>query len=114
MKEIIGKFNTTEQAILDYLYCHPDKGIGTGSLMRALRPDQDAAEKQKQAYREIQGAIETLVGQGLAEERGVSASGEVYFDNLRLTTKGERVAIKKRKNGEDGISLEIVDLGTDK
>lgn len=102
-----GKLNQDEKAILDYLYANPIRGIGTGSLMRAFRPDQDTEGKQQQAYREIQGAIETLVLGGLVKGKRGSRSGEVYFDDLRLTPKGERAAIKERKGEKAASNLDV-------
>jgi hypothetical protein len=104
---IPGKFSPEEEAILDHLYNHPDEMIGTGTLIGTLKPDQEATEKRQQSYEEIQGAIETLVAQGLAKGKRVSISGRVCFEKLRLTPRGEVAAIKERKRVKKLVFIDI-------
>ena len=95
--DIPGKFNAAEEAILEYLYVHPAKTIGTKSLIRAFKPDLTTIKQQQRAYEEIQSAIETLIADELARGKRVSSSGRVCYEKLRLTQKGEVAAIKERK-----------------
>jgi len=95
--DIPGKFNAAEEAILEYLYAHPDEVIGTDSLSGALKPDRKTIEQQQQTYEEIQSGIETLIAAGLVRGKRVSNSGNVCFEKLRLNRKGEVAAIRERK-----------------
>jgi hypothetical protein len=94
-----GKFNATEEAILDYLYTHTDtaKSIGIDSLSKAPKPDRNTEGLRQQAYEEIQDGLETLALAGLISRKRVSNSGRVCFEKLRLTKAGEVAAIRERK-----------------
>jgi len=98
--KVQGKFNETEEAILEFLYTHPN-GWGTYSLTRELRPEPKTglSEEQKlKAFDEIQHAIETLVAAKVAKGKRLrDASGRVYFEKLQLTANGEAEAIKQRR-----------------
>ena len=98
-----NKFSQMEEAILDYLYAHPDGEIGTPGLMRILKPEQDTDEQRQEAYKETQYAIETLLAAGLAKGERHSGYGDVYHSELRLTPKGEAEAIKQRRRPKKAI-----------
>jgi len=69
--DIPGKFSDSEEAILDYLYGHPDEKIGTKDLVRSLRAEQP------QAYEEIRYGVETLIAAALARGKRISDSGRI-------------------------------------
>src|SRR6202008_4206190 len=87
--ELAGEFSETEEAILAYLYAHPDGDIGTPGLMTILRPAEDTAEQRHEAYKVTQYAIETLVAACLVKGKRYPGFGDVYHAELRLTPKGE-------------------------
>src|ERR1035441_8278969 len=79
-----GKYSEIEEAILAYLYEHPGENIGTGSLMKMLRPDKGSSdglwqtpEAQRQVYEEIQFGIETLIKDKLVKGKRGGTSGNV-------------------------------------
>jgi hypothetical protein len=109
--DIPGKFSPEEEAVLDYLYNHPDEAIVTKSLTEVLKPDRDTEEKQHQSYEEIQGAIEALIVSGLVKGKRGSSSGKIFFSKLRLTPKGEIAAINERKRPKK-IVVKISDVQT--
>jgi hypothetical protein len=111
--DIPGKFNAAEEAILEYLYVHPGKTIGTKSLIRAFKPHLTTIKQQQQAYEETQSSIETLIADELVRGKRVCSSGRVCFEKLRLTQKGEVAAIKERKR-ERKFVISIRDIGTKK
>jgi hypothetical protein len=94
-----GEFSKMEQAVLDYLFAHPDSAIATMGLMKVLKPEQDTEEQQRQAYTETEHAIEALIAGGLVKGKRHEGLGDVYFDELFLTPKGEVEAIKRRHEG---------------
>lgn len=98
---IPSKFSSTEEAILAYLYVHPCDNIGTGDLARILKSEQDATE----AFDQTQYGIETLVAERLVKGKRVSESGKVQYIELRLTTKGEEVAINEQRRARVSGSL---------
>jgi hypothetical protein len=95
---IPGDFGETEESILDYLYQHPGHGTGTAQLVKALKPQPDnEPETGKQAFQEIQKAVEALILARVVRGKRRAALGDVYFDDLVLTPKGELAAIKARR-----------------
>jgi len=99
--DVPGEFSAIEEAVLQFLYSHPDGEYGTFHLARQLKPEPPAGatEEQKlQAFKDVQNAIETLIMAKLAKGRRLrAASGEVYFEELKLTTTGEAEAIKQKR-----------------
>jgi hypothetical protein len=88
----------TEEAILDYLYQHPDGGIGTSDLAKILKPEQDTTERQLQAFEEVKYGIETLFEAGLITwKKKIRESGLLQHKQLGLTKKGEAEAIRQAR-----------------
>jgi hypothetical protein len=98
IKSIIpGKFNKVEEEVLRYLYAHPDDKIGTMDLVATLKPQQNSnAEQSKEAFKDIQHAVETFITAQLVRGKRRSAHGDVYYEHLALTRKGEAEAIMER------------------
>jgi len=103
---LAGEFSETEEAMLAYLYAHPDSDIGTPGLMTILKLGQDNDEQRQQAYKVTQYAIETLVASGLVKGKRYPGFGDVYHAELRLTPKGEMEAIKQKRR----VKKIIVDI----
>src|SRR5882724_6392934 len=55
-----GKFSATEEAILTYLYTHPEE-IGAKGLARILKPEE------QESWKDIEEGIKTLIAAGLAK-----------------------------------------------
>jgi hypothetical protein len=90
-----GEFSELEEAILEYLYEHPDSDIGTPGLIKILKPDQNPDGQQ--AYKDVQYAIETLLAARLVKGERHAGFGSVYHAELSLTPKGEAEAITQRR-----------------
>ncbi len=101
-----GKFNATEEAILDYLYAHPAEGIGAKGLASILKPEE------QESWKDIEEGIKTLIVGGLVKGKRVSAPQSVWHEKLRLTTKGEAEAIKQERRPK-GITLNLQFIGGD-
>lgn len=111
--DIPGKFDATEEAVLEYLYVHPGRVVGTEDLIREIKPDPGTTEQRQYTYDEIQGAIETLIADKIARGKRVSVSGRVSFEKLSLTRRGEVAAIRERKR-EKKLVVSISVIGRDK
>lgn len=105
-----GEFSELEEAILEYLYAHPDSGIGTPGLMEILRPDQGRPDDQQQAYKDVQYAIETLLAARLVKGERHAGFGSVYHAELLLTPKGEAEAITQRRRVKK-IVVQVREVG---
>lgn len=102
-----GKYSEIEEAILKYLYEHPDWSIGTMSLVQALKSEVKDEESEK-AFSDIQYGVETLIADKLIKGKRVLASQVIQFVQLELTPKGEAEAIlQKRRVGEINIISSI-------
>jgi len=103
-----GKFSSTEEAILEYLYAHPGDNVVTADLMKVLKPDQHTVE----AFDEIQCGIETLVAARVVNGKRVSEAGKIQYTELRLTTKGQAEAIKQQRRTKS-IKVRIRTMGVE-
>jgi len=100
-----GKFNATEEAILAYLYAHPEK-IGAKGLASILK------QEEQESWKDIEEGIKTLIAAELVIGERVSDSQGVWHEKLRLTRKGEREAIKEERKPM-GITVNIEFIGGD-
>ncbi len=100
-----GKFNATEEAILAYLYAHPEE-IGTKGLASILKLEE------QESWKDIEEGIKTLIAAGLIRGKRVSDPQCVWHEKLRLTTKGEVEAIKQERRPK-GITVNIELVGGD-
>jgi hypothetical protein len=94
-----GKFNATEEAVLAYLYAHPEE-IGAKGLANILKPEE------KDYWKDIEEGIKTLIAARLVKGKRVSDSRNVWHEKLSLTTKGEAEAIKQERRPK-GITINI-------
>jgi len=98
-----GKFSATEEAILAYLYTHPEE-IGAKGLARILKPEE------QESWKDIEEGIKTLIAAGLAKGKRVSDSQSVWHEKLCLTTKGEAEYIKQERRPK-GLTVNIELVG---
>jgi hypothetical protein len=102
-------FSPPEEAILGYLYKNPGANIGTATLVQILKYERSTTEQQ-QPLDEIQYAVESLIVAGLVRGKRVSESGKIQHIKLRLTTRGEKIAIKEQRRAQ-GIRVTIRTMG---
>jgi hypothetical protein len=91
-------FNDKESAALIALYEEPHLTHSTYSLTQKLNPTtQHSTPEYEAAFNNTRDAIEELVLQGLAQGKRSKGANGVYFDDLKLTSKGERAAIQEKR-----------------
>ena len=101
---IPGKFTPLEEVILEFMYENPNESIGTASL--ALVPKIAAV----QTIDEVQYAIESLILARLVRGKRTLQSGKVRHIKVKLTAKGEAVAIQEQRRVKN-IRLNIMTIG---
>ena len=94
-------FNKTESAILIALYEVENGRYSSYSLSEKLHPNiPRLGEEAGAAFEKVRDATEQLIVQGLVSgDRQTGANG-VYFEKLRLTTRGEQTAIQVRNKAK--------------
>ena len=95
------EFGSTEGDVLIAIYDWPDEPFSTYTLTQKLNPTlQISTPEFYAAFAHVGSAIEGQIVRGLIRgKRSTSADG-VFFENLKLTDKGERAAIQERKTRE--------------
>jgi len=90
-------FDGTEGDVLIEIYECPDVPFSSYTLTQRLNPNlQTATPEYRTAFARINSVIEDhLVCRLILGKRSKSADG-VFFNNLKLTYKGERAAIQER------------------
>lgn len=100
-------FDEKESAILNTLY-----EIGNGShssytLAQHLNPRvQIGTPAFGVAFTEVRSATERLIARGLVRGERFAGADGIYFNELKLTPKGERAAIQHRQAAEGLKSME--------
>jgi hypothetical protein len=98
MKRPPPAFNKNESAILIEIYEEPNVPYTLYSLTQKLNqtikfgtPDYLAA------FTNTRDAVEDLIVRGLVRGKRLKGADGIYFDDLKLTTKGEQSAIQERR-----------------
>lgn len=96
------EFGWNEGKILDAMYEVADGTYDLNMLIRKIEPTvQTGTPEAGKAVAEVRDAIERLIMRGYMRGQRTTGVDGVYFKKLRLTPKGERAAIKQRKEIED-------------
>lgn len=92
--------NKAERAVLFALYESPD-GLNVSEL----------GEHTESKYAETLEATEQLIARGYVRgKRQKALDGSIYFDKLKLTPSGERVALKE-KHAARTFDVTVTDVG---
>jgi hypothetical protein len=105
-------FKGKESAALIELYEEPNASYSTYTLTQRLNPTTPISTPEYEAaFNNTRDAIEELVFQGLAQGKRLKGANGVYFDELELTSKGERAAIeeKRRRAGLEKALSDVED-----
>ncbi len=90
-------FKDKESAALIALYEAPDASYSAYTHTQKLNPTTPMSTPgYEAAFNNTRDAIEELVLQGLAQGKRLRGANEIYFDELALTSKGERAAIQEK------------------
>src|ERR1039458_1373177 len=91
-------FDGTEGDVLIEIYENPDVPFSSYTLTQRLNPDlQITTPEYRTAFAHVSSVIEGHRVSGLIRGKRSKNADGVFFNNLRLTDKGERAAIRERK-----------------
>lgn len=94
-------FDDKESAILLAMYEVENGTYSTYTLAETLNPTvQGGTPPASPAFAETPDATERLIARGLMTGKRLKGANGVYFNNLKLTAKGERMAIQHRETVE--------------
>lgn len=95
-------FDGKETAILIAMYEVENGTYTSYSLAWKLNPAvQIGTPPAEVAFVQTRDATERLIVRGLVRGERFTGADGVYFNKLRLTPKGEQMAIQQRKNAEE-------------
>jgi len=91
-------FEKTQSSILIALYENPSQSYTSYTLARTLNPTTEMGTPDAGiAFTNTREATEELIVKGLVRGKRLKGADGIYFNDLKLTPKGERVAIQERK-----------------
>ena len=95
------EFSYNEERILDAMYEAADSTYDSYTLTKRIEPTAKIGTPGAlKAFTELRDATERLILRGYVRGQRASGLDGVYFKKLRLTPKGEKAAIQKRKEAE--------------
>jgi len=90
-------FDGTEGDVLIEIYEWPDVPFSSYTLTQRLNPNlQTATPEYRTAFARISSVIEGHIVHGLIRGKRSKSADGVFFNNLKLTYKGEQAAIQER------------------
>jgi hypothetical protein len=110
-----SEFDGTEGDVLIAIYELPDVPSSTYTLTETLNPNlQITSPDYRAAFARVSNVIEDHYVRGLIRGKRSKSADGVFFENLKLTYKGEQAAIQERKRralpGEVKRLLDVVEL----
>lgn len=91
-------FDGTEGDILIEIYECPDVTFSSHTLTQRLNPNlQITTPEYRTAFAHVSSVVEDHYGRGLIRGKRSKSADGVFFNNLKLTYKGEQAAIQERK-----------------
>jgi hypothetical protein len=108
------EFDGTEGDVLIAIYEWPNITFSSHTLTQRLNPNlQITAPEYRTAFAHVSSIIEKHIGGLIRGKRSRDADG-VFFNNLKLTSKGEQAAIQVRERralpGKVKQIMDVVDL----
>ncbi|MGC9997044.1 MAG: hypothetical protein ABSE79_17135 [Terriglobia bacterium] len=90
-------FDGTEGDVLIEIYEWPDVPFSSYTLTQRLNPNlQTATPEYRTAFAHVNSVIEDHFVRGLIRRKRSKSADGVFFNNLKLTYKGEQAAIQER------------------
>jgi hypothetical protein len=97
MKRFPPVFDTNERAILLAMYEVANGAFTSYTLASKLNPEvKTGTDAALTAFTETREATERLIVRGLVRGERLRGANGVYFNQLKLTPKGEQTAIQQR------------------
>ena len=91
-------FDGTEGDILIEIYECPDVPLSSYTLTQRLNPDLPITTPEyRTAFAHVSSVIEEHIVRGLIRGKRSRDADGVFFNNLKLTPKGEQAAIQERE-----------------
>jgi hypothetical protein len=98
MKRPPHAFKEQESAILIVLYEGPGASHHSYTLMQILNPEiKTGTPEYQEVFTSIRDTTEDLIVQGLVRGERQKNLGGIYYNDLKLTPKGEKAAIQERR-----------------
>ncbi len=99
MKRSSPEFNDKESAVLLAMYEAANGTYTSYTLAWKLNPAVEISTPAAEvAFTETRDATEQLIARGLVRGERFKGANGVYFNELKLTPKGEQAAIRQRGN----------------
>jgi hypothetical protein len=100
------EFDGIEGDILIEIYESPEGPFSSYTLTERLNPKlQSTSPEYRTAFAQVCSVIEDHYACGLIRGKRSKGADGVFFDNLKLTYKGEQTAIRERKRRTLAASL---------
>ena len=91
------EFHGTEGDVLIEIYKCPDVPFSSYTLTQRLNPNlQTTTPEYRTAFAHVSSVIEEHIVRGLIRGKRSKSADGVFFNNLKLTYKGEQAAIQVR------------------
>jgi hypothetical protein len=92
------EFDGTEGDVLIAIYEWPDVTFSSSTLAQRMNPNlQITAPEYRTAFAHVSSVIEKNIVRGLIRGKRSRNDDGVFFNNLKLTYKGEQAAIQERE-----------------
>jgi hypothetical protein len=99
-------FDEKEGAILSAMYEVANGTYDFYTLAQKLNPAAQAGTPPAgSAFTETREATERFIVRGLVRGQRLTGADGVYFNKLKLTSKGEQAAIQQRKQAEEANKI---------
>jgi hypothetical protein len=110
-----NEFDGIEGDVLIEIYENPDDPFSPYTLTQRLNPNfEKTTPEYHTAFVHVRSVVEDHFERGLIRGKRSKSSDGVFFDNLKLTDKGQKAAIQVRKRralpGKVKQLLEVVQL----
>ncbi len=98
MKRPPPAFNQAQSSVLLELYDNPSASYTTYALVQILTPNtQMGTPNYEIAFNNTRAAIEELIVLSLVSGKRQKGADGILFSDLKLTSKGEKIAIQERR-----------------
>lgn len=103
-----NEFDEEEQEVLSTLYQSPDGRYGSHQLYLAIYADvQIGTPEAGKAFTMVRDATERLIGKSLVRGERMAGIDGVYWNNLKLTSKGEQAAIREKNRVKEIVTTDL-------
>ena len=102
-------FDGTEGDVLIEIYEWPDVPFSSYTLTQRLNPNlQTATPEYRTAFAHVNSVIEDHFVRGLIRRKRSKSADGVFFNNLKLTYKGEQAAIQERNRRTGQVDVKLL------